>query len=125
MLKIRPHHLLCLQSFEGKGYDEAFTLNMSKIVKQLKSCPKVELVSSLDDVCSCCPLQIENKCLTEQKVQEMDFKVLQYFNLQYRVYNYCDLVQIVQKELTKTVFDDICQTCEWYEQVDCFTNLKP
>ena len=41
---IRPHHLLCLQFFEGKGYSNGFVENMTKIHNEMLSKnPYVEL----------------------------------------------------------------------------------
>ena len=31
-IRFRPHHFLCSLGFEGKGYSEAFTANMTGIV---------------------------------------------------------------------------------------------
>lgn len=36
MLKIRPHHILCMKAYIGKGYSQKFNENMEKIIKTLK-----------------------------------------------------------------------------------------
>ena len=33
---IRPHHMLCMQFFEGKGYSDGFVASMAAIKKNLK-----------------------------------------------------------------------------------------
>ncbi len=35
-IKIRPHHLLCLLTYAGEGYNDAFIDNFNKIVHRLK-----------------------------------------------------------------------------------------
>ena len=34
-MKIRPHHLLCIQKYTGHGYDAAFTAHMTALVSGL------------------------------------------------------------------------------------------
>ena len=34
-MKLRPHHLMCTQSYAGKGYDEDFVKVMDKITYEL------------------------------------------------------------------------------------------
>ena len=31
MIHLRPHHLLCLQAFRGKGYSESFVKKMTEV----------------------------------------------------------------------------------------------
>lgn len=33
---IRPHHMLCMQFFEGKGYSDGFVASMAAIKENLK-----------------------------------------------------------------------------------------
>ena len=36
MIKIRPHHLLCMRAYIGNGYSEEFKIEMEKVIKELK-----------------------------------------------------------------------------------------
>ena len=36
-LRIRPHHLVCVCFFRGKGYSEEFVANMTETVGRLKA----------------------------------------------------------------------------------------
>ena len=50
---IRPHHMLCMQFFEGKGYSDGFVASMAAIKEKLeKEDPQVEIVEGTDDVCN-------------------------------------------------------------------------
>ena len=53
MIELRPHHILCFQSYIGKGYSSDFTDNMDYIVSKLRENPKEELclVDGLDHIC--------------------------------------------------------------------------
>ena len=39
-LHLRPHHLLCLQTFVGRGYSEEFVEHMTLVKKQLATDPR-------------------------------------------------------------------------------------
>ena len=36
---IRPHHMLCMQFFEGKGYSDGFVASMAAIKEKLEKHP--------------------------------------------------------------------------------------
>ena len=56
-LWLRPHHLLCLQSFVGHGYSEEFVQQMSVVKQQLTDSPDtpVKIVRGADMLCRHCP----------------------------------------------------------------------
>lgn len=44
---IRPHHMLCMQFFEGKGYSDGFVASMAAIKEKLeKEDPQVRLLKN-------------------------------------------------------------------------------
>ena len=43
MIHLRPHHLLCLQAFRGKGYSESFVKKMTEVHARLRENPKLEI----------------------------------------------------------------------------------
>lgn len=118
---LRPHHLLCTQSYEGKGYSEEFIDNMNKHIELLryKKGFKVKIQSILDNLCTSCPNNKEQVCSTENKVNTMDEKVLRYFNLKEETYVYKDVINLIQKKITREIFQDICGECEWYKYDMC------
>lgn len=59
-LKIRPHHLLCLLTYLGKGYTPAFVANYDRIVERLNAKDDVELIWAPDDICQ--PMLGETAC---------------------------------------------------------------
>jgi len=54
-LALRPHHILCLGFFRGKGYSEAFTRNMTGVLASLTSDTPVRLTVGHDILCAACP----------------------------------------------------------------------
>ena len=121
MLKIRPHHILCMKAYVGKGYSQEFSENMERIIKQLKNDSKViQIVFGLDDICSKCPYNMENGlCKSEEKVKKIDSKVIEHFNIQEGIYVYKDLKNKVYSNINEEKFTDICKDCEWQSVTNC------
>lgn len=87
-LTLRPHHILCLQGFQGLGYDAAFTANLAHIhqkVYQSLETP-VRIVAGIDAICKPCPHHHQNQCVktheSQSEMQELDQKVLELLDLQ-------------------------------------------
>ncbi|WP_077369623.1 DUF1284 domain-containing protein [Anaerosalibacter sp. Marseille-P3206] len=115
---LRPHHLMCIQSYIGKGYSEEFVKNMDIVVGSLRENKDqiIRLVEGNDHVCSHCPHNIDGrKCESDEKVVTMDRKVLKYLEITPGEYSYSQLFNRLKEKLTDEAFRDICGDCEWYE----------
>lgn len=132
MLKIRPHHILCMRAYQGKGYSEEFNDNMKSVIKSINAynyfCEttdlnkdnKVEITFNIDSICNKCPNNIDNNlCSSQDKISALDLKVSKYFNIKEGIYSYKDLEEIIYNNITEEIFDDICQNCEWYKIANC------
>ncbi len=118
-MKLRPHHVLCIQKFTGHGYDETFTERMTKLVDSLRSSPDtvVTLVPVCDDVCGYCPNNCGGRCRSHDKVERMDREVMSALDLRFgeRV-DWRNFAELARSEILLTPgFDRICGRCEWYE----------
>ena len=60
MIRLRPHHLLCLQTYIGKGYSAEFVAGYERIVTRLNAGEEVEIIEGPDDICA--PLLSEQTC---------------------------------------------------------------
>ncbi len=78
---LRPHHLLCLQTFVGHGYSPEFTAHMTIVQKQLTTDPltPITLVNGPDDLCGHCPNCVDGSC-TSPKPALFDHLVGQKLN---------------------------------------------
>ena len=78
---LRPHHLLCLQTFVGHGYSPEFTAHMTIVQKQLTTDPltPITLVNGPDDLCGHCPNCVDGSC-TSPKPAVFDHLVGQKLN---------------------------------------------
>lgn len=51
-VRLRGHHLLCLLTYAGCGYDAAFVAGMDEVVRRLEAGEEVRLVAGADDICA-------------------------------------------------------------------------
>lgn len=76
-LRYRPHHFLCSLGFEGKGYSEGFTANMTAIVMgRLRAAEgdavMIEVTCGADDICAPCPKRRGRLCSSQDKIKTLD-----------------------------------------------------
>ena len=127
-LILRGHHLLCLQGFQGYGYSEDFTKNMTRINLARKSDnTSICLTDSPDDICKSCPNLKNNICeneLQNNKIVKMDNEVLKKID-KVQEYNSKDLFdEISQIFNTKESVTKICFNCMWHEKCLFYQNLS-
>jgi len=51
-VRLRPHHLLCLQTYVGEGYSPAFVANYDAVVARLAAGEAALLVDGPDAICA-------------------------------------------------------------------------
>ena len=117
-LRLRPHHLLCIQKFAGHGYDENFTRYMASLVEALQAEPEtpVILVAGADDLCARCPHQASGVCDAREKVDAIDGAVLSLcgFSCGERA-AWSELSRAARERvLAAPAFARVCADCEWF-----------
>lgn len=114
-IRLRPHHGMCLAYFEGKGYSEEFTENMKNIFELLQRDAEIKLTIGGDEICRKCPNLQNNICISADKVEKYDKKVLENCNLQEDDHiSFKEFVSIVQKNIIETGNRSlICGNCHW------------
>ena len=116
---LRPHHLLCTQTFLGKGYSEEFVKNMTRITNILRTekSQEIELTFSCDSLCAFCPNRLKSGsgyfCTDDSKVLSYDQNVIQTFHLKEKTYIYADLIQKINSSMTPALLTHICGDCSW------------
>ena len=121
-MKLRPHHLLCTQGYSGKGYNDSFVQNMTTITDYLRSEENavVDITFSTDDICTGCPNMLgTDLCKDNEKVKTFDRKVIDYFGIEEKRYNYKDIISKINAQMTEMIMDDICSACSWYPISAC------
>ncbi|WP_428427834.1 DUF1284 domain-containing protein [Pararhizobium sp.] len=64
-VRLRPHHLLCMLTFVGKGYTAAFTENYIRIAARLSAGEDILVVEGPDDICAPMLGEADMHCLNE------------------------------------------------------------
>lgn len=114
--KLRPHHGICIQFFQGKGYNKEFVENMKNILKTLTKNPILQLTSNADCLCMSCPNRCKvNLCTSIDKINVYDEKVLQLCGLQFgEEIHWIEFSKRVQSEiLSKNLREYVCGDCSW------------
>ena len=115
-MKLRPHHLLCIGFFEGKGYSPSFVQHMTRIIARLKqNAPPITLTCGCDAICQACPHCIGGTCETAVKVLRYDKAVLAFCCLREgETLPYPLLRERVTAEiLAKGRLSAVCEDCTW------------
>ena len=76
-VRFRPHHFLCAIGYQGKGYSEAFTENMTAIVVDRLRAPggddtPIQVVGLADDICGPCPKRQGRLCSNQAAISRLD-----------------------------------------------------
>lgn len=76
-IKYRPHHFLCSLGYQGKGYSQDFSDNMTRIVMGQLRAPGgddeiIEVVGATDDICTPCPKRRGSLCESQDKIATLD-----------------------------------------------------
>lgn len=125
MIRIRPHHILCMRAFRGHGYSPSFVHNMRRVLQCIKDEGRAEIISGCDDICAACPHLIQGGsgtqelCDGEEKIAAIDANVRAFLGVSEGFYTCEELERKVKNELTEAVFDMICAPCEWKQRGVC------
>ena len=116
--RIRPHHGMCLYSFEGKGYSSTFSEHMAEVKEELlqnNGEALLELVTRTDDICSACPHNLNGNCETYGKVNAYDAGGLAYCGLESgQKLSFHELEALVETRILHAGHGrEICGDCEW------------
>ena len=117
MIELRPHHGMCLFFFQGNGYSDTFTKNMKKIKRVLDENPPVRLINGADAICSACPNNLDQSCVTLEKVARYDTAVQELCNLSAGdILPFQELQHLIRERILKTDRRPlICGDCQWNE----------
>ena len=114
---LRPHHGMCFQFYEGKGYSEDFTDHMGRLIREMEENPSqlITLKVETDIVCKNCPNNESGVCSTQEKVRKYDNGVLQACNIKDGdEMPYEQFISTVKTKVIDTgLRNEICGDCGW------------
>lgn len=113
---IRPHHLLCLSFFEGKGYSPAFVEHTAALLRDLQRGGFATITEGADAVCRHCPHNQNGVCRTQDKVRRYDHAVLTRCELRPgQTYPWAELTRRAADAIIRPgQLPAICGDCEWH-----------
>lgn len=117
-IEIRPHHGLCAEFFQGKGYSEEFTENMTAVLKMLaENDPQVVPKADTDLICGHCPNNNGNCCTSEEKVLRYDKKVLELCGIAEGIsLSWEDYRRLLREKIIGAgIIREVCGDCQWAE----------
>jgi hypothetical protein len=129
MPALRGHHLICLQFFDGEGYDQKFKDNLKSVIALLKN-DQLEIVAGADDICSKCPYLKNSACHyeenAEKEIRKMDTAALNLLNITAGNMVNWDRIKSMLPQIFAEWHESFCIDCAWLkvcEKNDLFRQL--
>lgn len=135
VVRLRPHHLLCLQNFRGNGYSPAFIEKMTEVsgllgFRSVSAEPSEEkpdsaakkplsghccilLTEGSDDLCESCPNCLEDQCSSD-KPALFDQLVLQASGYKYGQLLTGGLENAGFPLMSPELLKACCPGCQWF-----------
>ncbi len=127
IIRIRPHHVLCIQNFTGKGYDKDFTNNMKNVITMLNNNPDtlIRLFPEEDCLCAECPHNFGG-CHKKEQVRIIDKKMLDSCGYKSgEVVSWNDVTLKVKSAVFKAGrLREICGSCQWADICNSLNNSR-
>lgn len=122
-LKIRAHHLCCIQGFQGYGYSPVFVANLRAVISDIKAFPSrpLELVSECDVICASCLSKSEctaQESTISRRIRSMDLVVMEKLKIKEGTIMEADeAFGLINSQLANASdIDDVCGTCKWRQK---------
>ncbi len=120
-IKFRPHHFLCSLGFQGKGYSDGFTANMSAIVvDRLRATggdnEQIQVVGATDDICTPCPKRRGTLCENQEKIATLDYRHARALKLFVgSELSWAEAKRRILKRVPPGSLSTLCAGCQWLE----------
>lgn len=116
-IRLRGHHLVCLQFFNGAGYSPEFVEGLSRVLARAASGEPVLVVSGVDDVCAVCPFQIGNACAyypgADADIRRMDDRALALLEARISDIVLWESIEARIPLIFSTWREEFCRECDW------------
>ena len=121
-LQLRPHHLLCLIAFRGRGYSDEFVERMTQLQQRYLAGEPVQLLTGADDGCAACPHTDEDEgCLAPMGLEptRLDRRILTGLGL-------TEGQSVTVKDVARSLqgwpearVAQLCEGCIWRDDAGC------
>lgn len=120
-VRLRPHHLLCLLTYVGKGYTSAFVANYDRIAQRLSEGEDILVVDGPDEICAALLCEPEPHCFREsvrirdaQAAADVGELLEICLSAGARIELYPALLAKMRKTFADGVTRKACRGCEWF-----------
>lgn len=121
-VSIRPHHLLCMLTFLGKGYTPQFVVNYGKIIRRLNAGEALEIVEGADDICAPMLGEADCHCHNDNILERDRLTALEVGEILGKVPESGDQLEVTADVLRKLreafaagTIRSACKGCEWFD----------
>lgn len=122
VIRLRPHHLLCLVAFQGEGYSPEFVEKTRDLQRALLADGGViELVRGPDDLCDGCP-EMKDECVSlspDSGVDRLDRASSSLLGVSPGRHRAAELLRSMKKTFTPERGYKVCAECSWLPRMDC------
>jgi len=130
-IRIRAHHLLCVQGFQGHGYSREFEENMWQIINNLNANypTYLKLTSECDDICLECPHNHNSSCnessLSNSHVINMDKVVLEKIGVDEGLIEKSSVIfeRVNSIFNNKKNLQEVCSNCIWHSKCSYYQKI--
>lgn len=129
LIYFRPHHFMCTNGFEGKGYSPTFVENFSAISDRLKNKGGddvlIQIVETTDDICRPCPHRQGSLCEKQAFIADLDQRHLKALKLSIgQVVSWGEAKKRIVDYISDEAFSPLCRGCEWQDMGICIKALR-
>ncbi|CAG0975321.1 hypothetical protein METP3_01748 [Methanosarcinales archaeon] len=114
MVKLRGHHIICMQFFKGEGFGKIFMENLIKVLEAAES-EGVDLVDGVDDICILCPYYQDNECRHDndmgEKSKRMDELAINFLNFKEKKVGWKEIRRATPNIITEWIKKE-CNKCD-------------
>lgn len=120
MIRLRPHHLLCMLTYVGKGYTERFTANMTAVMQRINKGERdILLIEGPDDLCAPRlndPDDPDCHC-HQEKMTRRDEAAMADLGVTYgdHLTLTLDLISDYRKKFAARETRSACSACQWHD----------
>ena len=127
-VKLRPHHLLCIQGFRGQGYSARFVANLARLIDRLQTDPdlQVRIVAGADDVCLACPhLSLGDCRCSDLNVDDLDRKISDQLGIaEGDAGTWPSFLNVLKQKVASHQINDFCTGCRWFDFNYCINGIE-
>ena len=120
-ITFRPHHFLCALGYQGKGYDDAFTENMDRVVadglhQDGGENTLIIVTRQADIICGPCPHRRGKGCASQEQINKLDTRHAERLNLiDGETLSWGAAKERIALKVKKGDLSTLCEGCQWLE----------